>query len=66
MTDCHREDYAKEAYSDGKFACRDGHPMEANEFILGSLEHRAWENGWWNEYDAQVLKRRTRQKDNGQ
>ena len=39
-----REDYAKEAFHDGKQAFREG--VEANPFPWGCLEFRAWASGY--------------------
>lgn len=44
MTDNHRENYAKEAAQDGRYAARSGN--EENPHIPGSLEYSAWNQGW--------------------
>ena len=44
-----REDYAKEAYHDGKQAFRNG--VGTNPFPWGCYEHAAWGQGYQNAQD---------------
>ena len=53
-----REDYAKEAYYDGKQAFRDG--VEANPFPMGCFEFDAWGRGYEAAQDLKALHRLNR------
>ncbi|MCH7728023.1 MAG: hypothetical protein IH991_16330 [Planctomycetes bacterium] len=53
-----REDYAKEAFHDGKQAFRDG--VEANPHPMGCFEHDAWGRGYEAAQDLGRLCRFTR------
>ena len=53
-----RADYAKEAYSDGKAALREG--VEANPHTMGGFEYAAWDRGYAAAQDLEALLQVTR------
>jgi hypothetical protein len=53
-----REDYAKEAFHDGKQAYREG--VETNPFPWGCLEFSAWVQGYEAAQDLAPLEKLTR------
>ena len=53
-----RADYAKEAFSDGKAAFREG--VEANPHTMGGFEYAAWDRGYEAARDIAPLEKITR------
>lgn len=41
-----REEDAVDARREGKDARKAGKPITANEFSIGTLRHRCWNEGW--------------------